>query len=214
MEKIIDLRDLLIHEILDLYSAEEQIIDALPKMIDKANEPELKRALSEHLDVTKRQKDRLDKIKKVMIDEDETDKDKGFFSNLFGGSESVTCKGTEGLIKEGEKMMGENMTPQAMDAAIISAAQKIEHYEIAGYGTAVAYAQELNLDFVATQLEQTLNEEYEADDSLTELAVGQINIDAENADDYDDDNDDFVDDEYADENEVKGTNAADASIIL
>ncbi len=185
MEKIIDLKDLLKHEILDLYSAEEQIIEGLPKMIEKANDPQLKEALSTHLEATKRQKDRLENIKATLI-EGNREEDNGFFTNLFGGTNSVKCKGTEGLIKEAEKLMGEEMTPEAMDAAIIGAAQKIEHYEIAGYGTARAYAVELNLDYVAMQLEETLDEEYEADDLLTDLAVGQLNIDAENADDDDD----------------------------
>ncbi len=188
MAKIIDLRDLLKHEILDLYSAEEQIIEGLPKMIEKANDAELKDALSNHLQVTMAQKARLDDIKKVLMDEDVNEEngssgDNGFFSNLFGGTNTVTCKGTEGLIKEAEKMMGEDMTPEVMDAAIIASAQKIEHYEIAGYGTARAYAEELGLEHISSLLMQTLNEEYEADDSLTELAVGQLNIEAEFADD-------------------------------
>lgn len=186
MEKIIDLKDLLKHEILDLYSAEEQIIEGLPKMIEKANDPQLKQALSTHLEVTRRHKDRLDMIKTTLIDNN-AEEDNGFFSNLFGGTNSVKCKGTEGLIKEAEKLMGEEMTSEAMDAAIIGAAQKIEHYEIAGYGTARAYAVELDLDEVAMQLEETLDEEYEADDLLTDLAVGQVNIDAENAEDDDED---------------------------
>ena len=186
MEKIIDLKDLLKHEILDLYSAEEQIIEGLPKMIEKANDPQLKQALSTHLEVTRRHKDRLDMIKTTLMDNN-AEEDNGFFSNLFGGTNSVKCKGTEGLIKEAEKLMGEEMTSEAMDAAIIGAAQKIEHYEIAGYGTARAYAVELDLDEVAMQLEETLDEEYEADDLLTDLAVGQVNIDAENAEDDDED---------------------------
>lgn len=188
MEKIIDLKDLLKHEILDLYSAEEQIIEGLPKMIEKANDPKLKDALSSHLEVTKTQKERLENIKKILMEKND-ESDNGFFTNLFGGTNSVKCKGTEGLIKEAEKMMGEKMTPEAMDAAIIGAAQKIEHYEIAGYGTARAYAVELKLDYVAAQLEETLDEEYEADDLLTDIAVGQVNIDAENAEDDDDDYD-------------------------
>ncbi|MEO8110969.1 MAG: ferritin-like domain-containing protein [Ginsengibacter sp.] len=183
MEKITDLKDLLKHEILDLYSAEEQIIEGLPKMIEKANDAALKEALNNHLQVTMTHKERLDDIKKVLLDEDTDAGDNGFFSNLFGGVNSVTCKGTEGLIKEAEKMMGEDMTTEVMDAAIIGAAQKIEHYEISGYGTARAYAQELGLDYVASLLMQTLNEEYEADDALTELAVGQLNIEAEFAED-------------------------------
>ena len=195
MEKIIDLKDLLKHEILDLYSAEEQIIEGLPKMIEKANDPKLKEALSSHFEVTKTQKERLENIKKILMEKND-EADNGFFTNLFGGTNSVKCKGTEGLIKEAEKMMGEKMTPEAMDAAIIGAAQKIEHYEIAGYGTARAYAVELKLDYVAAQLEETLDEEYEADDLLTDIAVGQVNIDAENAeDDYDYDEEEYWEEE-------------------
>ncbi len=187
MEKITDLKDLLKHEILDLYSAEEQIIEGLPKMIEKATDAELKEALNNHLQVTLTHKERLDDIKKVLLDEDEdtNTEDNGFFSNLFGGVNSVTSKGTEGLISHAEKMMEEDMTTEVMDAAIIAAAQKIEHYEISGYGTARAYAQELGLDYIASLLMQTLNEEYEADDALTELAVGQLNIEAEFAEDDD-----------------------------
>ena len=203
MEKIVNLKDLLVHGILDLYSAEEQIIEALPKMIDKANDAELKNALTTHLEVTERQKLRLDKIKKVMIgEEDEEEKNKGFFTNIFGGTNSVTCKGVEGLIKEAEKMMGENMSVETMDAAIIGAAQKIEHYEIAGYGTAFAYASELNLEFIAMELKQTLNEEYEADDSLTELAIIRINTDAEFVNDTEE-SEDYVYDGDDDEEDVK-----------
>lgn len=179
MKKIIDLKDLLKHEILDLYSAEEQIIEGLPGMIENANKPALKDALSRHLEVTKTHKDRLDKIKEsLMLDNDQ--EDTGFFSNLFGGNNLVTSAGVAGLIKEAEKMMAEDMTPEAMDAAIIAAAQKIEHYEIAGYGTVRAYALELKLDIVK-DIAKTLQEEYDADDSLTKLAVGHVNPDAENA---------------------------------
>ena len=202
MEKIVNLKDLLVHEILDLYSAEEQIIEGLPKMIDKANDAELKNALTAHLGVTERQKLRLDKIRKVMIgDEDEEKNNKGFFTNLFGGTNSVTCKGVEGLIKEAEKMMAENMSVETMDAAIIGAAQKIEHYEIAGYGTAFAYASELNLQFIAMELKQTLNEEYEADDLLTELAIIRINTDAEFVTE-EEESEDYVYDGNDDEEEI------------
>lgn len=179
MEQMINLRDLLVHEIQDLYSAEEQIIEALPSMIEKANNNQLKKALQDHLKVTEKQKDRLDQVKKLLGTEDgEEGQSKGFFSKLFGGG-ATKCKGTEGLIKEGEKMMGENMTTEVRDAAIIASAQKIEHYEICGYGTARAFARELNLGDVAGLLEQTLNEEYEADDLLTALAVGRLNEEAE-----------------------------------
>ncbi|HMJ46285.1 MAG TPA: DUF892 family protein [Ferruginibacter sp.] len=181
MSTLINLEDLLKHEIMDLYSAEEQIIEALPKMIENANNSELKNALSNHLKVTKTQKSRLDQVKKLLGTPDENIEEKGFFSRLFSGSDK--CKGTEGLIKEGEKMMGEEMSPEVMDAAIIASAQKIEHYEISGYGTARAFARELNLPKVVSLLEETLNEEYKSDDLLTSLAVGRLNTKAERATD-------------------------------
>jgi ferritin-like metal-binding protein YciE len=179
MEEMKDLRDLLVHELEDLYSAEEQIIEGLPGMIDAAQNKELKKALSDHLKVTKKQKSRLDQIKKALGEEEEAGKGKGFFANLFSGGEGKHhCEAMEGLIKEGEKMMEEDMEPEVMDAAIIASAQKIEHYEIAGYGTAKAYALHLGLKPVASLIDETLNEEYFADDSLTELAIGKVNLDA------------------------------------
>jgi len=180
MKKIIDLKDLLKHEILDLYSAEEQIIDALPEMIESANDARLKESLSNHLNVSKTHKDRLDSIKKSLMGDEEETND-GFFSSLFGGSNSVTSRGVEGLIKEAGKLMEEDMTSEAKDAAIIASVQKIAHYEIAGYGTIRAYASELKLDSIAVELGKTLSEVYEADRSLTRLAVGQVNPDAEKA---------------------------------
>lgn len=186
MEKMIDLKDLLKHEVLDLYSAEEQIIAAMPAMIEKAQDSKLKKSLQEHLKVTERQKTRLDKIKKILSEgriEENNGNGQGFFSSLFGGTSggSQKCKGMEGLISEGEKMMKEDMTPEVLDAAIIASAQKIEHYEICGYGTARAYARQLNLGQVAELLEETLDEEYEADDRLTDLAIGGLNEEAEEA---------------------------------
>ena len=180
MEPMINLSDLLKHEILDLYSAEEQIIEALPGMIDKAKNPELKKALREHLKVTQEQKRRLDKVKELLGEKTEDGKKKGFFSRLFGGG-GEKCKGMEGLISEGQKIMKADITDEALDAAIIASAQKIEHYEICGYGTAKAFARELNLPATEQLLTQTLNEEYTADDLLTALAVGKLNTVAENA---------------------------------
>ena len=173
MDKMLDLRDLLQHEIDDLYSAEEQIIEALPKMMEKATNPALRQALNQHLQVTKEQKKRLDEVRKLMESEN---KEPGFLEKIFGGSK---CKGTEGLIKEGEKMMNEKMENSVRDAAIIASAQKIEHYEISGYGTARAYAMQLGLSEVEDLLTATLNEEYEADDSLTALAFFDVNLQAE-----------------------------------
>ena len=210
MNKIIDLKDLLRHEILDLYSAEEQIIDGLPAMIEKATDPKLKEALTNHLEVTKIHKDRLDKIKETIMNADDAEENTGFFSSLFGGSNTATCKGVEGLIKEAEKMMNQDMTSEAMDAAIIGAAQKIEHYEIAGYGTVRAYASELNLDLIKAELAKTLKEEYDADDSLTKIAVGRVNPDAEDA--IDDEEDNATADDYDRlTNSVSIMNSSDSS---
>ena len=172
MDKMNQLKDLLKHEINDLYSAEEQIIEALPAMIEKAKDRELKKALKDHLNVTEMQKQRLDDLM-PMLDEDPPRK--SFLSGIFG---SKKCKGIQGLIAEGEKIMGEEMDPDVMDAAIVGSAQKIEHYEICGYGTARAYAQELGLNEVAAALKTTLDEEYEADDLLTQLAVRRLNKEA------------------------------------
>jgi ferritin-like metal-binding protein YciE len=178
MEKINDLRELLKHELNDLYSAETQMIDALPDLIKSATSKQLKAALSDHLKVTQSQKTRLDKVRKLLNDEKVEEK-KGFFANLFSSKEGEEhCKAMEGLIKEAHSLTDEDMTPEVMDAAIIAAAQKVEHYEISSYGTAKAYAMQLGLVEVAQLLNATLDEEYAADDSLTVLAVGKVNLDA------------------------------------
>ena len=181
MENISDLKKLLEHELNDLYSAEVQIIDALPKMVEKATNPKLKKALSDHLKVTYEHKKRLDEMHKLLNSEKAKKQNQGFWANLFASSEGEEhCKATEGLVKEGESMMSEDMPPAVMDAAIIAAAQKIEHYEISSYGTAKAFAQQLGLSKIASLLNKTLNEEYKADDSLTKLAFAEINKTAEN----------------------------------
>jgi ferritin-like metal-binding protein YciE len=184
MEKMNDLRDLLKHEIEDLQSVEDQILEALPKMIDKANNPDLKKALQEHLQVTEQHKSRLEKIMQNMQkgNEESNGKKKGILGGIFGGGKHV-CKGMKGIIEEGEKIMSSDISPEALDAAIIASAQKVEHYEICGYGTARTFARELGMEQVAKQLEQTLNEEYEADDLLTNLAVMRINEEAETSGD-------------------------------
>jgi ferritin-like metal-binding protein YciE len=171
MENMNQLRDLLKHEIKDLYSAEEQIIEALPKMIEKANNRNLKKALQDHLQVTRKQKGRLDDAL-VALDEERDEEGEGVFG-LFKGKQK--CLAMEGLISEGEKLMKEDMSAEVSDAAIIAAAQKIEHYEISSYGTARAYAQELNLEEVEDLLQETLDEEYEADNLLSQLAESRVN---------------------------------------
>lgn len=171
-----DLRDLLTHEVADLYSAEQQIIEAMPQMIEKAYNPQLRQALEQHLQVTRNQLDRLTQVQSILGNK-ENNKDSGFLDNLFGSG--VKCKGMEGLIDEGQKVMSENMSPEVMDAAIIACAQKIEHYEICGYGTARAYARQLGLSEAERLLEQTLDEEHQADELMTSMALNSVNLMAE-----------------------------------
>ncbi|HZH01331.1 MAG TPA: DUF892 family protein, partial [Flavisolibacter sp.] len=154
MEKMKDLRDLLKHEIKDLYSAEEQILVAMPAMIEKVSNSQLKQALQMHLQITEEQLNRLEQVQQLLNgneseeneeDEDQATKKEGLFTRLLRrrtqsadetGSDGEKCRGMQGLIEEGEKVMAEEMEPSVMDAAIIACAQKIEHYEICGYGTA------------------------------------------------------------------------------
>jgi ferritin-like metal-binding protein YciE len=180
MPTIENLNALLKHELKDLFSAETQIVDALPQMIEAAENSELKKALKDHLEVTKKQRDRLNKIQDLLGEEKIELNNKGFFANLFKSNEGEEhCKAMEGLIKEGEALLNEDMSIEVMDAAIIAAAQKIEHYEISSYGTARAYALQLQLNDVAKLLETTLKEEYDANDSLTALALSKVNLSAD-----------------------------------
>lgn len=177
-----DLRDLLKHELQDLYSAEEQIIKALPDMIEKANNSELKNALQNHLRVTEEHKTRLEQMQQRLEGgqrQGETNERKGLFARLTARRQ--VCKGMQGILEEGQKIMAEDMNPEVMDAAIIACAQKVEHYEICGYGTCKAWAKELNLTEVESLLDLTLTEEYQADDQLTQMAVGRVNRQAESA---------------------------------
>lgn len=182
MEKMVDLKDLLKHEIQDLMSAEDQIIEALPMMIEKAQNAELKKGLRQHLKVTEAQRKRLDKAQKLISKENgkesNSSNSKGLFERLFSGTK---CKGMEGLITEGQKVMGEDMNQEVMDAAIIGCAQKIEHYEISSYGTAKAFAQQLQMREVEKLLDQTLKEEYMADELLNKMAIRKLNAKAKEA---------------------------------
>lgn len=183
MDNMNHLRDLLVHDIHDLYSAEEQIIKALPGMIAKANNTQLKQALEEHLRVSEQQRNRLDRVRDLLgANNDDSNQGYGIFAGLF--STGIKCKGMEGIISEGEEVLAIDMDPAVKDAAIICAAQKVEHYEICGYGTAKAYAEELGLIDVAQLLQQTLMEEYDADDRLTALAIGSVNRKAERGSAY------------------------------
>jgi len=150
------------HELKDLYSAEKQILEALPKLIDAATNPDLKASLTEHRAITEKQVERLDQI----------------YQELGKSPESEKCKGMEGLLKEGDKAIEEFKDSDVLDAAIIAAAQRVEHYEIAGYGCARTYANMLGLGEQAELLQTTLNEEGEADHRLTDLAEECVNIEA------------------------------------
>jgi ferritin-like metal-binding protein YciE len=176
MEKMNDLHDLLKHELMDLYSAEEQIIAAMPAMIEKAKSPQLIQALQQHLQVTERQRQRLEQVQRLIGAED-AGESKGLLNRLFKSRQ--VCKGMQGILEEGTKVMKEDMHPDVMDAAIIACSQKVEHYEICGYGTARAFARELNLSEIERLLGETLDEEYQADQLLTSLAESQVNKKAE-----------------------------------
>ena len=160
------LQELLVDELKDIYSAENQIIKALPKMAKAASSPELKRAFERHLEETKRQVERLDQIGEA-LDIKMTGK---------------KCKGMEGLIEEGKEIMSEDLEEDTLDAGLIGAAQKVEHYEIAAYGTARAHANLLGLNKIARLLQQTLDEEGATDKKLTQLAESIINVEAAAAD--------------------------------
>jgi ferritin-like metal-binding protein YciE len=163
--KLESLNSLLTEQLQDLYSAEQQIIEALPKMIDKANSSQLKAGLSEHLQQTKGQVSRLDRIFDQIPDVDR---------------EGQKCKGMEGIIKEGEEIVKAKGDPEVRDAGIISAAQRVEHYEIASYGSARTYAQLLGQHQWAQLLQQTLDEEKQTDQKLNQLAE-RVNIEAKAA---------------------------------
>jgi ferritin-like metal-binding protein YciE len=160
--QIDSLQKLYVEDLKDLYSAEKQILQALPKMIKKASHPQLKAAFEEHLRITEKQVERLDRI----------------FEGLGKSPRGKKCKGMEGLIEEGKEVMQEEMDPDVLDAALIASAQKVEHYEIAGYGTARTYAKLLGDNQAAKLLQQTLDEEGEADKLLTQLAESSINVEA------------------------------------
>jgi ferritin-like metal-binding protein YciE len=156
------LEELLIDELKDLYNAENQIIKALPKMAKAAGSPDLRRAFERHLEETRRHVERLDQIGEQ------------FETRLTGKK----CHGMEGLIEEGKEIMSEDLDENALDAGLIGAAQKVEHYEIAAYGTARAHAEMLGYTKVARLLQQTLNEEGATDKKLTQLAENIINVEA------------------------------------
>lgn len=156
------LKDLYIHELKDLYSAENQIIKALPKMVKAAKHPQLADGFRKHLQETKEQAARLEKILKSHGE----------------STRGPKCKGMEGVLKEGAEMIEEDADDDVRDAGLISAAQRVEHYEMAGYGTARTYANLLGDNANAKLLQKTLDEEGATDKKLTQLAE-KINVEAE-----------------------------------
>ncbi len=160
--KLETLQDLYIHELKDLYSAENQIIKALPKMVKAATHPKLADGFKQHLEQTKEHAARLEKI---LGSHDET-------------TRGPKCKGMEGVLKEGQEMIEEDADDDVRDAGLITAAQRVEHYEMAGYGTARTYARLLGDEAGAKLLQKTLDEEGATDKKLTKLAES-INVEAE-----------------------------------
>ena len=161
--KLKSLRDLYVHELKDIYSAEKQLTKALPKMAKAASHEELTAGFEEHLAQTEGHIERLETILEALGESTRGD----------------TCKAMEGLIAEGQGLMEEDATPDVMDAALIAAAQKVEHYEIASYGTVRTWAEMLGEEEAVNLLQQTLDEEIETDEKLTELAESTINVEAE-----------------------------------
>ncbi|ABF41546.1 protein of unknown function DUF892 [Candidatus Koribacter versatilis Ellin345] len=162
--KVENLEELFIEQLRDLYDGEQQITKALPKLIEKATDSRLQDALQDHLEVTREQIRRLEQI----------------FQILGEDADGETCKGMKGVIAEGDDVVGDADDKAVRDAVIIASAQRVEHYEIAGYGTVRTYANLLGQAQIAQLLEQTLQEEKEADQTLNQIAES-VNIDAKAA---------------------------------
>ena len=162
--KIETLEDLLADELKDLYSAENQLIRALPKMAKTAKSAELRMAFEEHLEQTKNHAQRIEQV----------------CTDMGVSPKGKKCVGMEGLIEEGREIItnGSKDSISPLEAGLIGAAQKAEHYEIAGYGTAIAHARQLGLNSVANTLHKTLEEEKQTDEKLTKLAENQVNVQA------------------------------------
>lgn len=163
--KLQTLSDLFVHELGDILSAEKQIVKALPKMAKAASAPDLRAAFESHLEETKGQVERLERI----------------FEQIKAKPPAAKCKAMEGLIAEGEEFLAEKATDEVRDAGLIAIAQRVEHYEIAAYGTAATYARQLGHSKAEKLLRETLAEEGNADKKLTALAEGAINAEAQHS---------------------------------
>ena len=160
--KLNSMQELYIDELRDIYNAEERILEALPKMAGATKHPELRNAFNEHFQITKRQVERLDRI----------------FNMMQEKATGRKCKGMKGILDEGEEIIKNTKDPDVRDVALISAAQRVEHYEMAAYGTLRTYASLLGFNEHVELLQQILNEEGETDHKLTSLAEKTINIEA------------------------------------
>jgi ferritin-like metal-binding protein YciE len=153
------LNDLFVHTLQDVYYAEQKITKALPKMIDKVTEPQLKQAFQTHLAETRNHVRRLEQV----------------FEMHGEPVKAVTCPAIDGIVDEAEEIMSDASDPEVLDAAALASAQAVEHYEITRYGTLIAWARQLGRNDCAGVLQQTLQEEKEADLILTEIAEGRVN---------------------------------------
>ena len=161
--KLETLKDLYIEELKDIYDAEHQILKALPKMAKTASSEQLREAFQEHIEITQGQVDRLDQI----------------FDRLGARAKGRKCKAMEGLIEESKELMNEDSAEEILDAGMVASAQRVEHYEMAVYGTLRTYAEQLGFDEDAELLQETLDEEKEADQKLSEIAKECVNLEAE-----------------------------------
>ena len=161
------LQDLYVEELKDLFSAENQILKALPQMIKKATNPALKKAFTAHEKQTREHAVRLERI----------------FKELDESPRGKKCHGMEGLLEEAKELIKERPEPEVLDAGMIAAAQRVEHYEIAGYGTVRTYARQLGYTRQADLLQRTLDEESQTDQLLTQIATTSVNIDADSGED-------------------------------
>ena len=151
--------DLLIDELRDIYHAERQLVKALPKMAKAASSGELRQAFEHHLEETNGHVERLEQV----------------FDQLGKGARGRRCEAMQGLIEEAQELIDEITTPEVLDVALITAAQKVEHYEISAYGSASALAESLGQKEVARLLDQTLDEEKQADQKLNQIAISEVN---------------------------------------
>lgn len=157
-----NLEDAFVHELGDVYNAEKQIVRALPKMVKAASDPKLKSSLEKHRDETEQQVQRIEQV----------------FDALGRRARGPKCEGMKGILEEGSDVLNEDAAPEVLDAMIIASCQKVEHYEIATYGTLCTYADLLGLRDAKKLLGQTLEEEKKTDQTLTELAETLINLEA------------------------------------